>query len=91
MGGPPVPSALTVASTPVGDSKTALIFDATKREAAGRVLRGKSICIDGRGFEMPALAERSLRVAISGAEVCSALAKHKSGRPKMHRGPFASV
>ncbi len=45
----------------------------------------------GEIFEMPALAERSSRVAISGAEVCSALAKHKSGGPTMHRGLFASV
>ena len=40
---------------------------------------------------MPALAEPSLSVAISGAEVCSELATHKAGGPKMHRGPFASV
>ena len=40
-------------------------------------------------FEMPAHAERSLSVAISGTEVCSELAKHKAGGPRMHRGPFA--
>ncbi len=40
---------------------------------------------------MPVLAERSSRVAISGAEVCSELAKHRAGGPRMHRGPFASV
>ncbi len=40
---------------------------------------------------MPAFAERSLSVAISGAEVCSELAKPKAGGPRMHRGPFASV
>ena len=40
---------------------------------------------------MPALAERSLSVAISEPEVCSELAKHKAGGPRMHRGPLASV
>ncbi len=34
---------------------------------------------------MPALAERSLSVTISGAEVCSELTKHKAGGPRMHR------
>jgi hypothetical protein len=33
----------------------------------------------GEIFETPALAVRSLVVAISGAEVCSELAKHKAG------------
>jgi hypothetical protein len=60
-------------------------------EIARRVLRGKSICVTGEVFEMPALAERSLSLAISGAEVCSESAKYKAGGPKMHRGPFASV
>ncbi len=55
------------------------------------VLRGKSICVTGEVFEMPTLAERSLSLAISGAEVCSESAKHKAGGPRMHRGPFASV
>ncbi len=45
----------------------------------------------GDGVELPALAERSLSVAISGADVRSGLAKRKSGGPKMYRGPFASV
>jgi hypothetical protein len=40
---------------------------------------------------MPALAERSLSVVISGVEVCSELAIHKAGGPRMHRYPFASV
>jgi hypothetical protein len=40
---------------------------------------------------MPALAERSLSVVISGVEVCSELAIHKAGAPRMHRDPFASV
>ena len=34
-----------------------------------RVLRGKSICVDGRRCRAAALAERSSSVAISGAEV----------------------
>ncbi len=55
------------------------------------VLRGKSICVTGEVFEMPALAERSLSLVISGTEVCSESAKHKAGGPRMHRGPFASV
>jgi len=42
----------------------------------------------GEIFETPALAVRSLVVAISGAEVCSELAKYKAGGPRMHRGPF---
>ena len=42
----------------------------------------------GEVFEKPDLAERSLSAPISGAEVCSELAKHKAGEPRMHRGPF---
>jgi hypothetical protein len=42
----------------------------------------------GEVLETPALAVRSLSVPISGAEVCSELAKHKAGGPRMHRGPF---
>ena len=45
----------------------------------------------GEVFEFPALAERRLSVAISGAEVCSEFATHKAGASKMQRGPFASV
>ena len=45
----------------------------------------------GEVFEFPALAERRLSVAISGAEVCSELAKHKASGPRTHRGPFAYV
>ena len=42
----------------------------------------------GEVLETPTLPGRSLSVPISGAEVCSELAKHRAGGPRMHRGPF---
>ena len=69
-------------------SRVSRLRPPSRRRACRPVLRGKSICVTGEVFEMPALAERSLSLAISGAEVCSESAKHKAGGPKMHRGPF---